>query len=272
MDERVDMSDSNAVLLVENECGVRTLRMNRPDVLNAFDHDLLGAMVKEAKLAARDDTVRCLVIAANGRAFCSGQDLESVKDSMNEPGGMELGQHIRKLYNPLILSLRTMEKPVIASVNGVAAGAGCSLAIACDLRIAATSASFIEVFINVGLVPDSGSTFTLPRLIGMGRAMEMAFTGRKVRSDEALNIGLVNQVVPDEELSVVTRALAGRLATMPTKGIGLTKRAFNRGWTVDLADQLEYEAALQTTAGQSHDHKEGVQAFLEKRKPEFKGC
>ncbi|NOT02484.1 MAG: 2-(1,2-epoxy-1,2-dihydrophenyl)acetyl-CoA isomerase [Phycisphaerales bacterium] len=265
------MPGIESVLLVENENAVRTLRLNRPDVLNAFNDDLLAALVKETKAAVRDDSVRCLVIAAAGRAFCSGQDLDTVKARMADPLAPELGQHLRNLYNPLIATIRTMEKPVIAAVNGVAAGAGCSLALACDLRVAAASASFIEVFINVGLVPDSGSTFTLPRLVGMGRAMEMVFTGRKVDADEALRIGLVNQVVPDDDLPAATIKLATKLASLPTRGIGLTKRAFNRSWTVDLDDQLEYEACLQTTAGKTADHAEGVRAFLEKRKPQFTG-
>ncbi len=265
------MSDAEPVLLVENEGAVRTLRMNRPDVLNAFNDELLSTLGKQVKAAAKDDSVRCLVITGAGRAFCAGQDLETVKQRMSDPQAPELGQHLRKLYNPMIMAIRTVEKPVIAGVNGVAAGAGCSLALACDLRIAAASAGFIEAFINVGLVPDSGSTFTLPRLVGMARAMDIAFTGRKVGAEEALRIGLVNQVVPDDQLPTATAKLAAKLAAMPTRGIGLTKRAFNRSWTADLADQLEYEALLQTTAGRTEDHREGVAAFLEKRTPTFQG-
>ena len=265
------MSDTPLTVLVENDGAVRTLRLNRPDVLNAFNDAMLVSLGTEVKAAAKDDSVRCVVIAAAGRAFCSGQDLDTVKQRMNDPNAPQLGEHLRRLYNPMITTLRTMEKPVIASVNGVAAGAGCSLALACDLRVAASSASFIEVFINVGLVPDCGSTFTLPRLVGMSRAMELAFTGRKVPADEALRIGLVNQVVPDQELNTATMKLAGKLASMPTRGIGLTKRAFNRSWTAGLEDQLEYEAYLQTTAATTADHIEGVTAFLEKRQPQFKG-
>ncbi len=265
------MGDVSGTVLVENEGGVRTLRLNRPDVLNAFNDEMLSALGKAVKAAAKDDGVRCLVIAAAGRAFCSGQDLDSVKARMNDPNAPELGGHLRKLYNPMILALRTMEKPVVASVNGVAAGAGCSLALACDLRVAGASASFIEVFINVGLVPDCGSTFTLPRLVGMSRAMEMAFTGRKVGAEEALAMGLVNRVVPDEELPGETMRFAQKLASLPTRGIGLTKRAFNKAWSAELDEQLEYEAFLQTTAGQTDDHIEGVTAFLEKRKPAFTG-
>lgn len=259
------------VVMVENEGAVRTLRLNRPDVLNAFNDELLVVLGKESRIAERDAAVRCLVIAAAGRAFCSGQDLDTVKERLNDPAAPELGQHLRHLYHPLITTLRTMEKPVIASVNGVAAGAGCSLALACDVRIAAASATFIEVFVNVGLVPDSGSTFMLPRLVGLGRAAELAFTGRKVSADEGLQMGLVNQVVPDAELAAATQKLAQKLASLPTRAIGLTKRALNRAWTSDLESQLEYEAALQTTASKSADHVEGVKAFLEKRKANFVG-
>lgn len=265
------MPGEDSVVLVKNDGAVRTLQLNRPDVLNAFNDDLLITLGKEVKAASKDDSVRCLVIAAAGRAFCSGQDLDTVKERMDDSDAPELGVHLRKLYNPMILNLRAMEKPVIASVNGVAAGAGCSLALACDLRIASESASFIEVFINVGLVPDSGSTWTLPRLIGMSRAMEMAFTGRKLGAAEALQIGLVNQVVTDNQLAEATNKLAKKLATLPTRGIGLTKRAMNHADGVGLEDQLEYEAFLQTTAGKTHDHAEGVQAFLAKRKPVFRG-
>jgi 2-(1,2-epoxy-1,2-dihydrophenyl)acetyl-CoA isomerase len=169
------------------------------------------------------------------------------------------------------MALRTMEKPAIASVNGVAAGAGCSLVLACDIRVAAASASFIQAFINVGLIPDSGATFILPRLVGPSRAVELAFTGRKVKADEALALGLVDQVVADDQLASETRKLAERLAALPTRGIGLTKRAMNAAWRNDLATHLEYEAMLQTTAGQTADHREGVSAFLEKRTPTFRG-
>ncbi len=265
------MPESQPVVLIENEGAVRTLRLNRPDVLNAFSDDLLERLGKEAKTAARDDSVRCVIITGAGRAFCAGQDLDSVKERMNDPEPTPLGAHLQKRYNPLIATLRTMEKPVIAGVNGVAAGAGCSLALACDIRVAAESASFIQSFIKVGLVPDSGATMLLPRLIGMGRAMEMTCTGRKVDAAEALEWGLVNQVVPDNELQAATTKLADKLANLPTRGIGLTKRAFNRGWTADLDDQLAYEAMLQTTASQTEDHIEGVTAFLEKRPPKFKG-
>lgn len=265
------MSSDEQVILVGDDQGVRTITLNRPDVLNAFNDAMLIALGKAVRAAEKDKAVRCLVITGAGRAFCSGQDLAEVKDRYTSDAPIELGAHLREHYNPMIRKLRTMEKPVIASVNGVAAGAGCSLALACDLRIAAESAGFIEAFVKVGLVPDSGSTFMLPRLIGVSRAMEMAFTGRKIAASEALQIGLVNQVVPGEQLAESTKKLARTLAGLPTRAIGLTKRAINAAWSADLATQLDYEAMLQTTAGQTHDHREGVTAFLEKREPKFKG-
>jgi len=262
---------TETTLLLSDDAGVRTITLNRPDVLNAFNDELLKELGQAVKDAERDRTVRCLVITGAGRGFSAGQDLADVKNHYDSPQPVELGTHLREHYNPIIAKLRMMEKPVIASINGVAAGAGCSLALACDLRIAAESASFIQSFVNVGLLPDSGSTFFLPRLVGVARAMEMAFTGRKIKADEALRIGLVNQVVPDDQLASETKKLAEKLASLPTRAIGLTKRAMNAAWTADLAAQLDYEAMLQTTAGQTKDHREGVTAFLEKRSPKFTG-
>lgn len=265
------MAGEEQIILTADDGGVRTITMNRPDVLNAFNDELLKGLRSAVRAAEKDKSVRCVVITGAGRAFCSGQDLGDVRKRYEGNEAIEFGQHLRELYNPLILKIRTIEKPVIASVNGVAAGAGCSLALACDIRVAAESASFIQAFINVGLIPDSAATLMLPRLIGISRAMEMACTGKKVGAEEALRLGLVNQVVPSGELATATRTLAEKLAGLPTRAIGLTKRAINKGWNADLETQLEYEAMLQATAGQTFDHREGVMAFLEKRKPQFKG-
>ena len=262
---------SDQPIIIADASAVRTITLNRPDVLNSFNTELLKTLGKAMRDADKDKSVRCVVITGAGRGFCAGQDLAEVKDRYDSPEPLELGKQLRKLYNPMITRIRRIEKPVIASVNGVAAGAGCSLALACDLRVAAESSSFIQAFVHVGVVPDSGSTFFLPRLIGMSRAFELAATGRKVKSDEALRIGLVNQVVADSELVEATRALAEKLASLPTKSIGLTKRAMNAAWTNELEAQLDYEAMLQTTAGRTKDHREGVMAFLEKRKPKFLG-
>ncbi|MBI3835117.1 MAG: enoyl-CoA hydratase/isomerase family protein [Planctomycetes bacterium] len=263
------MGESANVLEIANDGGIRKLTLSRPDVLNSFNNALLDALNKAVRDAERDNSVRCVVITGAGRGFSAGQDLADVSDRYKSDAPIELGAHIRERYNPLISKIRSLEKPVIAAVNGVAAGAGCSLALACDMRIAAESASFIEAFINVGLVPDSGSTFMLPRLIGLSHAIEMAITGRKVKADEALRIGLVNSVVPDADLAAETQKLASRLASLPTKAIGLTKRAMNAAWNNELDTQLDYEAMLQTAAGQTKDHREGIAAFLEKREAKF---
>ena len=265
------MSANEQPLLIENDGPVRTLRLNRPDVLNAFNTDLLKTLGKAVRDAEKDKTVRCLIITGAGRGFSAGQDLADVADRYKSSGPIEIGAHLRDLYNPVIAKIRSMEKPVIAAVNGVAAGAGCSLALACDIRIAAASAGFIQAFINVGLIPDSGATFILPRLVGLSRALELACTGRKVKADEALQLGLVNQVVPDEQLAETTRQFAAKLASLPPRGIGLTKRAMNASLTHDLETQLDYEAMIQTVAGQTKDHREGVAAFLEKRPARFIG-
>ena len=265
------MQDNYESIRVADVSGVRTITLNRPDVLNALNTELLKELSQAVRAAEKDKSVRCLVLTGQGRGFSAGQDLADVAERYKTDDPIELGHHLRKFYNPLIVKIRTMEKPVIASVNGVAAGAGCSLALAADLRIAAESASFIQAFIHVGLVPDSGSTFMLPRLIGVSRALEMAWTGRKIKAEEALRIGLVNQVAPDEQLAEATAKLARKLASLPPRGIGLTKRAINAAWSNDLTDQLDYEAMLQTTAGKTKDHREGVAAFLEKRSPKFTG-
>ena len=265
------MASENGTVLVTNEGGVRTITLNRPKVLNAFNLELSTALNRAIAEVAGDEAVRCVVITGAGRAFCAGQDLIELSESYRGDTPIELGQRLRDNYNPAFAGIRAMEKPVVASVNGVAAGAGCSLALVCDLRIAGDSASFIEAFINVGLVPDCTSTYMLPRLVGVSRAMELAFTGRKVEAAEALRIGLVNQVVPDGRLSAETMALAQRLAAQPTRAIGLTKRALNAAWTAGVDAQLDLEAGLQAVAVRTHDHQEGLHAFLEKRRPEFQG-
>ena len=265
------MANDDRIILVKNEGGVRTITLNRPEVLNAFSGDLLAALGRAVRGAAEGKAIRCLVITGAGRAFCSGQDLAEYAGRLESSDPIDLEKRLRDEYNPIITSIRTMEKPVIASVNGVAAGAGCSLALACDMRIAAESASFIEAFIKVGLVPDCGSTFMLPRLVGMSRAMELAITGRKVPASEAVELGLVNRVVPDKELLAETMKLAEQLASLPTRAIGLTKRAINAAWTNEFKTQLELEAKLQALATLTDDHREGVRAFLEKRRPHFTG-
>jgi 2-(1,2-epoxy-1,2-dihydrophenyl)acetyl-CoA isomerase len=266
------MATTFETLQVSSADGVCTITLNRPDSLNSLNDQMTTDLQAVLKQLRRDEATRCVVFTGAGRAFSSGQDLGDLKKKYSDPNhAPHLGDDLRRRYNPIVVGLRELEKPVIAAVNGVAAGAGLSLALACDLRIASDKASFIEVFINVGLVPDSGSTWTLPRLVGLGKALEMCFTGDKVGAEEALRIGLVNRVVPGDKLMEETAALAKKLAGLPTRAIGLTKRLVNRAWETDLAAALEAEAYAQQTAGESADHKEGVMAFLEKRPPRFMG-
>jgi len=259
------------VLVDRRDDGVCVLTLNRPDVLNAFNERLTVDLTAAVKDVERYEGVRCVVITGAGRAFCSGQDLADLEDQYRKGDVPVLGDRLRNGYNPMIRRIAGLEKPVIGAINGVAAGAGCSLALACDLRIASEKASLIEVFVNVGLVPDSGSSFFLPRVVGLARAMELCMTGRKVSAEEAASMGLVNRVVATESLMVETMGLASRIASMPTRAIGLTKRLLYAASTTDLAAQLEAEAYAQETAGQTADHREGVMAFLEKRKPVFRG-
>jgi 2-(1,2-epoxy-1,2-dihydrophenyl)acetyl-CoA isomerase len=246
--------------------GVLTLTLNRPEVLNAVNDRMAEELLDALRRAAREAEVRSVILTGAGRAFCSGQDLRE-----RAAGEVSYAQHIRTRYAPVILQLQGLEKPVVAAVNGVAAGAGASLALACDLRVASEEASFLQAFTRIGLVPDSGATFFLPRLVGLGRAFEMCYLAEAVPAHEALRLGLVNWVVPGSELMAKAREVAGRLATGPTRAYGLTKRALLRNLRADLATALDYEAMLQDAAGRTEDHREGVQAFLEKRPPRYTG-
>ena len=244
---------------------VLTITLNRPDVLNAFNaamHQALSAALKEAEA----DEVRAVAITGAGRGFCVGQDLTEFREA---PG--DIGQRLRGNYHPNILALRRLEKPVLAAVNGPAAGAGLSLACACDLRLAAASATFVPAFINIGLVPDSGGTYFVRRLLGTARAFEWMTSGRRLSATEALEWGLVSEVVEDEKLAERAEERAAELAAMPTRGVGLTKRLFDNAENATLEEQLELEAQLQTAATQTADFREGVDAFLEKREPRFEG-
>jgi 2-(1,2-epoxy-1,2-dihydrophenyl)acetyl-CoA isomerase len=216
---------------------------------------------------AIDETVRVIVIKGEGKAFCAGQDLAEATD----PEGPELKSIVREHYNPIILKIRELEKPVIAAVNGVAAGAGANIALACDITIAKKSASFIQAFSKIGLIPDSGGTFFLPRLIGMQKALALMMTGDKVSAEEAEKLNMIYKVVEDEVFEEEITKFATNLATMPTRGLGLTKKAVNLGLFNSLEDQLDVEERLQTEAGETDDFAEGVNAFLQKRAPIFKG-
>ena len=266
------MAATFETLRVETADGVCTVTLNRPDSLNSINDQMTSELAGAVKQLRRDDSARCIVLTGAGRAFCSGQDLGDLKKKYADPNYTpHLGDDLRRRYNPIITGLRDLEKPVIAAVNGVAAGAGLSLALACDLRLASDKASFIEVFVNVGLVPDSGGTFFLPRLVGLGKALELCFTGDKVPADEALRLGLVNQVVPGDDLMKATAELAKKLAGLPTRALGLMKRLLYRSLNSDLDAALEAEAFAQETAALSSDHREGVTAFFEKRPPKFQG-
>jgi 2-(1,2-epoxy-1,2-dihydrophenyl)acetyl-CoA isomerase len=254
-------------ILYQLDEGVLTITLNRPEVLNAANRKMTDEIQDALKKAERDPSVRCIVLTGAGRAFCSGEDLKARQSA----GTVGFESTLRDRYIPIVLKLRNIEKPVIGSINGVAAGAGLSIALACDMRIASDKAGFIEVFVRIGLVPDAGSSYFLPRLVGLSKALEMCFTGDSMNAEEALQFGLVNRVVPAEELEATTRELALRLAKGPTRAIGLMKRAINRGLSTDLEQQLEYEVHMQEAAGNTEDHREGLAAFLEKRTPEYKG-
>ncbi|HXP73718.1 MAG TPA: 2-(1,2-epoxy-1,2-dihydrophenyl)acetyl-CoA isomerase PaaG [Stellaceae bacterium] len=257
-------------LLVAVEDGVATVTLNRPERLNAFTAALHEELAAALERAAGDDAIRALLVTGSGRGFCAGQDLSERKPALGETR-RDLGQGLERYYNPLIRRLRGLEKPVVAAVNGVAAGAGASLAFACDIVIAARSASFIEAFSRIGLVPDAGSTWFLPRLAGSARAMAMALTGEAVSAERAAEWGLIWKAVPDDALMTEARELAERLAQGPTRALGLIKRALNRSASNGLDAQLDLERDLQREAGLGEDYREGVAAFLEKRPPRFSG-
>ena len=247
--------------------GVCTLALNRPEVYNSFNQSMALQLQQQLDDCASNDEVRVIVITGIGKAFCAGQDLAEATD----PNGPGLQTIVRDHYNPIILKIRSIEKPVIAAVNGVAAGAGANIALACDITIAKQSASFIQAFSKIGLIPDSGGTFFLPRLIGMQKALALMMTGDKVSASEAEKLNMIYKAVDDESFDEEIENFANQLALMPTRGLGLTKKAVNLGLFNSLEDQLDVEEKIQVEAGSTEDCAEGVAAFLQKRQPKFKG-
>ena len=255
------------VLEVINTGGVRKIVFNRPTVFNSFNKEMALALQQELDNVEKDSTVRAVVLTGAGKAFCAGQDLAEATD----PNGPPLQSIVAKHYNPIIEKIRNIEKPIIAAVNGVAAGAGANIALACDIVFAKESASFIQAFSKIGLIPDSGGTFFLPRLIGAQKAMALMMTGDKVGAQEAEALNMIYKDLKDDVFEDEVEQFAAKVAKMPTKGLGLTKRAINQSFNNNLTEQLKVEEELQTQAGKSYDFKEGTSAFLEKRKPVFKG-
>src|SRR5213593_4984224 len=258
-------------IIVEKKNQIARITLNRPQALNALN-ETMGEELKAAlKEAERDPETRCLIITGAGRAFSAGEDVSGLKERYAGGAHPSLGDHLRKKYHPIILRIRNMEKPVIARINGIAAGSGASIALACDMRIASEEAGLKQAFVGVGLVPDSGSSYFLTQMVGQGRALELIMTGRTVPAKEAEQLGLVNRVVPRENLGKTVDEVARQLASGPTRTLGMDKRLVARAAVVDLAEALEYEALHQDIAGKTKDHLEAVKAFLEKRQPRFTG-
>lgn len=247
--------------------GVLTLKLNRPQVFNSFNKALAMELQDQLRKAEKNDEVRCIVLTGEGKAFCAGQDLAEATD----PNGPDLKSIVKDHYNPIIELVRNIEKPIIAAVNGVAAGAGANIALACDIVLAKESASFIQAFSKIGLIPDSGGTFMLPRLVGWQKASALMMTGEKVGAKDAEAMNMIYKAIADESFEEEVLKLSSSMAKMPTYGLGLTKKALNESFTNNLTQQLSVEGTLQTQAGSSHDFKEGTTAFLEKRKPNFQG-
>jgi 2-(1,2-epoxy-1,2-dihydrophenyl)acetyl-CoA isomerase len=236
-------------------------------VYNALNDEITYELQAALKVVAKDENVRVVVLTGEGKAFCSGQDLKAASGDQKR----SFMQSLHNRYNPIISAMRSLPKPIVCRLNGVAAGAGCSLALACDVIVASHEATLIEVFINIGLVPDSGSSYFLPRMVGMTKAFEMCSMGTRVKAEEAVSIGLINKAVPAEQLDAAVKVFTDYYSTAPTKSIGLIKKMLSKAATSSLEEMLEYEAYCQEIAGTSHDYKEGVTAFLEKRKPTFLG-
>lgn len=253
-------------ILFEINNGIATLTLNRPEVFNAFNEQQSIDVIDALKICEKEKSIRVLILTGAGKAFCSGQDLKSIAGSKRS-----LSESLHKRYNPMIRAMRNLPVPIICKLNGVAAGAGCSMALASDIIIASDNASLIEVFVNVGLVLDSGSSYFLPRLVGSARAFELATMGNKISAQQAYNLGMINKVVTADELENEVQKFAAYYQNAPTKAISMMKKMLNKSFYSDLDTMLEYEAYCQEIAGKTEDYQEGVSAFIEKRQAKFKG-
>lgn len=260
------MSNNSILLKIENNVAYITL--NRPEVFNSFNREMALKLQQILDDCEENKDVRAIVLTGNGKAFCAGQDLKEVTTPEVNPGFKKI---LEEHYNPIILRIRTIEKPIIAAINGVAAGAGANIALACDVVIADEKASFIQAFSLIGLIPDSAGTFFLPRLIGFQKASALAMLGDKVSAQEAERIGMIYKYIPSDKFKNEIDAIAAKMANLPTKALGLIKRTFNKSLTNNLEEQLALESKYQIEAAGGDDYAEGVAAFMEKRKPEFKG-
>jgi 2-(1,2-epoxy-1,2-dihydrophenyl)acetyl-CoA isomerase len=260
------MSTPSIEVIISNS--VAFLTLNRPEVFNSFNREMALRLQSELDRCAENNEVRAIVLSGNGKAFCAGQDLKEVTTPELNPGFKVI---LEEHYNPIIKKIRSISKPVIAAVNGVAAGAGANIALACDIVVASERASFIQAFSKIGLVPDSGGTFFLPRLIGFQKASALMMLGDKVSAEEAEHLGMIYKVYSAEDFNAEVTVLAEKMVKMPTKALGLTKQLLNNSMTNSLNEQLEMESKFQIEAAQSNDYNEGVSSFVEKRKPNFKG-
>jgi 2-(1,2-epoxy-1,2-dihydrophenyl)acetyl-CoA isomerase len=264
---------SEHLIQIEQQGAVRLLRLNRPEALNAFTAAMLGQLRQALEAAAADGATRCVLITGAGRAFSAGQDLADPHVAPSREAGAaprDIGHMLDHYYIPVALRLRSMPVPVVAAVNGVAAGAGANMALGCDVVVAAESAGFLQAFSKIGLIPDCGGTWLLPRLVGRAKALEMALLGDKLKAADAAALGLIARVVPDAELQETAMALAQKLAGMPTRALVETRRALDEALKLDFETALKRESALQSQLGFAYDYQEGTAAFLDKRKPEFK--